>query len=830
MARIAREGATHSEAMVESQDASSGLIPVHDALVLLDQLAEAAEPAPLVGVHCVDQDGVVCYWSARSAELYGIDEAHAVGRPVASLLQPDSAAEHAALLDAVWRSGQPAPARDWRLHSVVGRALWICSTALPLRRGGQVLQVFCMDIDVTARKQEDQAMTVSPGHFREMYQRSEDAILLLHGDRIGDVNPATLRMFKCAGKEAMAGRSLADFSPLRQPNGQLSARAGERASKMAEGDDNLRYEWRFLNCAGGLFWAEVLMTSISAGEERLSYVVVRDISARKQAERTLHLAAQVFENSRDAIVLTDQGQHIIAVNQAYSDITGYSADDMLGEPVSAYRSGVEDDAFYRQLWHQMRVSGHWQGEITARRKQGELFPAWLSLTTIRDSEGRLSNYMGILSDITDRKKTEQHTRHLAEHDFLTDLPNRVLLLDRLSLALAAARRNQTMLAVLFVDLDHFKDVNDTLGHQVGDNLLKEIAGRLVRCVRGADTVSRQGGDEFLIILADIGGVDQAAHVAASVLQAIGQPYQLGPHQLQVSASIGVSLYPNDGDGMDQLVRNADIAMYHAKENGRNAFQFFNGDMHVQIAERVALENGLRMALRRQEFELAFEAQIDLASGQPVGMEALLRWRHPEQGLLPPERFMTVAEDAGLMVPIGAWMLHQACREAQRWRLAGHALAVAVKLSAAQFAQKDLPAGVGAALGAAGLPPQALELEVNEAIILRSGAPAQDMLQRLHALGVRLTIDEFGTGYSSLGRLGDAPVEKLKIDRSFVAAGGDGDVASAIIAMARSLKMLVIAEGVETDEQLDFLRSQGCDQYQGPLAADHLPAAITALLA
>jgi diguanylate cyclase (GGDEF)-like protein len=387
-----------------------------------------------------------------------------------------------------------------------------------------------------------------------------------------------------------------------------------------------------------------------------------------------------------------------------------------------------------------------------------------------------------------------------------------------------------MLAVLFVDLDHFKDVNDTLGHQVGDQLLKEIAGRLVCCVRGADTVSRQGGDEFLIILADIGGVDQAAHVAASVLQAISQPYQLGPHQLQVSASIGVSLYPNDGDGMDLLVRNADIAMYHAKENGRNAFQFFNGDMHVQIAERMALENGLRMALRRQEFELAFEAQIDLASGQPVGMEALLRWRHPEQGLLPPERFMTVAEDAGLMVPIGAWVLHQACREAQRWSLAGHALAVAVKLSAAQFAQKDLPAAVGAALGAAGLPPQALELEVNEAIILRSGAPAQDMLQRLHVLGVRLTIDEFGTGYSSLGRLGDAPVEKLKIDRSFIAAGGDRDVASAIIAMARRLKLVVIAEGVETDEQLDFLRGQGCDQYQGPLAADHLPAAVAALLA
>ncbi|WP_229417211.1 EAL domain-containing protein [Massilia sp. Root418] len=798
------------------QQPQPAAVPVPDALDLISRLIDTVEPSQLVAVHCMDETGKVLFWNRSCAELYGIPAADALARPLADLLSYERAEEYEQALADAWRSGRARPARDWQVSTAAGRRLWVSSTLFPVTQDGVVRQMFCVDADITARRLQEDALRAAGENFLQLYLRSNDAILMLQGERISDLNPAALALFKCGNREEMVGHRLRDFSTPQTPPGPDMPLPGADDDRQA--DSSLRYDWRFLNCAGEAFWAEVLMTSISLDHGYLFYVVVRDISARKQAERTLHLAAQVFENCRDAIVLTDRHRYIIAINRSYTLITSYAAEEMLGRPLALRRSGQDAHDFQRQVWQEMDATGHWQGEVSCRRKNGELFPGWLSLTTIRDSADRVSNYMGMLSDITDRKRSEDHTRHLAEHDFLTDLPNRVLLLDRLSLGLAAARRNHTMLAILFIDLDRFKEVNDTLGHQVGDELLKEIAARLVKCVRGADTVSRQGGDEFLIILADIGGVDHAAHVAGSVLSAISQPFQLGPHALHVSGSIGISIYPNDGDGIEQLIHNADVAMYHAKESGRNGFQFFNADMHAQIAERVQLENGLRQALRTQEFELAFHAELDIASGAPVGVEALLRWRHPELGLLRPERFMGAAEDAGLMVPIGNWVLQQACRSARRWHEAGFRLAVAVNLSAAQFAQKGLPASVRDALAQSGLEPGCLELELTEAIIMKGGAAARDTLQALHGLGVRLAIDDFGTGYSRLGHLKDYPVHKLKIDRSFIhTLDGNTAVITAIVAMARSLNMVAIAEGVETQEQLNFLRSVGCHQYQGYLA-------------
>jgi len=809
--------------------AASDTIAVPDALNLISRLIDTVEPSQLVAVHCMDEAGCVLFWNSACADLYGIACADALGQPLASLLEFEQAGEHAAALADAWRSGRAKPARDWQVSTAGGRRLWINSTLFPVAQDGAVRQVFCVDADITARRLEDEALRMAGASFRHLYLRSSDAILMLQGERITDLNPAAMALFRCRQREDIVGRRLRDFSTQQPPDGEQQA----GPPGMDEGaGGSLRYDWRFLNCAGEAFWAEVLMTSVSLDHGYLFYVVVRDISARKQAERTLHLAAQVFENCRDAIVLTDRERRIIALNRSFTQITGYAAEAMLGQPLQLRRSGVDAHDFQRQVWQAMDAAGHWQGEVSCRRRGGELFPGWLSLTTIRDSADRVSNYMGMLSDITDRKRDEDQTRHLAEHDFLTDLPNRVLLLDRLSQALAAARRNHTMLANLYIDLDRFKEVNDSLGHHVGDQLLKEVAARLVNCVRGADTVSRQGGDEFLIILSGIGGVDQAAHVAGSVVGAIARPFQLGPHALHVSGSVGISLYPDDGDGIEQLINNADVAMYHAKESGRNGYKFFNADMHAHIAEREQLENGLRLALRERQFELAFHAEVEIASGAAVGVEALLRWRHPELGLLRPERFMAAAEEAGLMVPIGNWVLQQACRSARRWRDAGHSLVVAVNLSAAQFAQKNLLEVVREALAASGLEPASLELELTEAIIMKGGSAAHAALDALHALGVRLTIDDFGTGYSRLGYLKDYPVDKLKIDQSFVATlDGNTAVIGAIIAMARSLHMLAIAEGVETQEQLDFLRSVGCDQYQGYLADAQVQAgALGQLLA
>jgi diguanylate cyclase (GGDEF)-like protein len=427
--------------------------------------------------------------------------------------------------------------------------------------------------------------------------------------------------------------------------------------------------------------------------------------------------------------------------------------------------------------------------------------------------------LALMRGVSDRRRSEARTRHLAEHDFLTDLPNRVLLLDRMSLALAAARRRGSMLAILFLDLDRFKNINDTLGHHIGDLLLKEVAARLVKCVRSVDTVSRQGGDEFVIILADIGGIDQAAHVAATILQAFEQEFVLEPHRLHITTSIGVSIFPGDGADIDTLMKNADLAMYHAKESGRNSYQFFSPEMNAQIVERVAFENELRRALAEQQFVLEYEAQIDIDSGRPLAAEALIRWRHPSLGLLRPERFIGVAEDSGLMVPIGRWVLEQACREAQRWREAGQPLVVSVNLSQTQFLQRDLADSVQAALAASGLPPALLELELTEAAIMKHSTIAHARLAALRALGVRLTIDDFGTGYTRVGHLREYPVDKLKIDHSFVYGilDGDGAPVIAIIAMAHSLGLKVLAEGVETEHQLLFLRQHGCDQYQGRYA-------------
>jgi diguanylate cyclase (GGDEF)-like protein/PAS domain S-box-containing protein len=533
-------------------------------------------------------------------------------------------------------------------------------------------------------------------------------------------------------------------------------------------------------------------------------------------------------------VLADRERRIVAVNRAYGAITGHTPAEALGRSLLQYRLGIEDEPLYRQAWAEAGLHGHWQGEAWAVRRGGERYPVWLALAAITAGDG--GSYMLTLSDISDRKRSEAHTRHLAEHDFLTDLPNRVLLLDRLSLALTAARRRNSMLAILFLDLDRFKGINDSLGHHIGDLLLQEVAARLVRCVRAVDTVSRQGGDEFVIILADIGGIGQAAHVAATVLQAMAQEFVLDGHRLQVSTSIGVSIYPNDGADIDTLIKNADLAMYHAKQGGRNGFRFFNPDMHAQIARRAGFENELRQALLRDEFTLDYQAELELASGRPMGAEVLLRWRHPVHGLLLPGRFMAVAEEGGLMVGIGDWVLRQACLAARRRQQAGTPLVLAVNLSPAQLLHKGLVDSVRGALAESGLAPALLELEITEASLMVQGGAALSHLHALHALGVRLTMDDFGTGCTRLGQLKDYPVNKLKIDRSFIAqldSGSPGRIGSeamvgALIALARSLGLTAVAEGVETARQLAVLRRLGCQRYQGRHAAQAAPQALQGL--
>ena len=799
-----------------------------NALELLSSIVTAIESMPMVAVRSIDRNATVCFWNMTSAQLYGTPPQQAIGQPLRTLLSyGDKEADFCAELEKIWQTGKPCPACDWHVRTSGGKALWIYSAMFAVLHDGEPQQIFCMDVDITERKQEEITLLLVGGNFHQLFEKSADAILLIQDERIADANPAAIALFEYDGKQQMLGHGLGDFSPLQQPSGESSQELNRKMALCASADGNRRYDWRYLSYRGRSFWAEVLLTSVTLDHRALFYAIIRDISARKMAERSLYLAAQVFENSRDAMLVTDERRRIISINRAYTDVTAYGPDEMIGKLLAVSRSEAEDPAFSRQVWTQIAATGYWQGEVCAKRRNGLAFPAWLSLTVIRDRSAAISNYMGILTDITDRKKTEERTRHLAEHDFLTDLPNRVLLMDRLSLALMAARRKHSMLAILFLDLDDFKSINDTLGHHVGDLLLKEVARRLLKCVRAIDTVSRQGGDEFVIILADIGAIDQAAHIAGSVLQAVMQVCHIGEYALNVSTSVGISVYPSDGSDIEALIKNADIAMYHAKDKGCNRFQFFNPEMNAQVVERATFANGLRNALDGDQFTLEYQPQIDIASGAVVGAEALIRWQHPQLGLLLPERFIGAAEECGLIIPIGNWVLEQACLQARIWHDAGHPLAVAVNLSVAQLMQNNLQQSVAAALQACALPPCLLELELSEAIMLKGGANVAETLGGLRRLGVKLSMDQFGTGYSRLSSLKNYPIDKLKISRPFIAQitgkPGDSAIITTIIAVARSMKMKVIAEGVETTAQLDFLRSQGCDEYQGYLASLPLPA-------
>jgi diguanylate cyclase (GGDEF)-like protein/PAS domain S-box-containing protein len=555
----------------------------------------------------------------------------------------------------------------------------------------------------------------------------------------------------------------------------------------------------------------------------------RDASARMAAESQLRLAARVIARSGEGIIIADADGRIIDVNSAFENITGYSREESIGRNPNFLSSGRQDSAFYAKMWQALNGEGFWQGEIWNRRKNNEVFPEWLSLSAIRDDAGVVTNYVATFSDVTEARAREARIQHMAHHDFLTGLPNRFLLTDRFRQVAAAAERNNSRFAVLFIDLDRFKNVNDTLGHSVGDQLLRDVAARLGSMVRGTDTISRQGGDEFLVLLGEIDAPEAAAMVARKLMQVLSEPFVLDGHPVTMTPSIGIAISPEDGSDLDSLLKHADLAMYDAKQQGRNNYQFFRREMNARSLELLLMESDLRQALRKSEFELHYQPQISVKDGRPLGLEALLRWRHPERGLVSPADFIPMAEETGLILPIGQWVLNTACQQLAQWRANGWPdLCVAVNLSAAQFRQQDLLGQVKMALSAAHLPAEALELEVTESILMIDADGTAKMLHALNAMGVRLSIDDFGTGYSSLAYLKRFSVSTLKVDRSFVQGIGsdneDAAICTAIIGLARSLRLSVVAEGVETQAQYDWLAKAGCHIIQGYFTGRPAPAA------
>ncbi|HYG91768.1 MAG TPA: EAL domain-containing protein [Azospirillum sp.] len=557
--------------------------------------------------------------------------------------------------------------------------------------------------------------------------------------------------------------------------------------------------------------------------------IVQDITERKRAEEQLELAASVFSNTQEGIVVTNPEGIIVSVNRAFTNITGYAAEEAVGRKVDLLRSGYQDEAFYEAMWQELRGTGFWQGEVWNRRKSGEAYLQWESISTITGADGRPKHHVAIFSDITEIRRKDETLRYQAYHDVLTGLANRTLLQDRLEQALSFARRARTPVAVLFLDLDRFKLVNDSLGHAIGDELLKTAAMRITACLSHDETVARTGGDEFAVVLTECASTADVAHQAERLIEALAEPYTLHGHMVHVGASIGIGIYPQDGADVASLMRNAHAAMFTAKEAGSNTFHFFDASMNSHAVERLDLEANLRRAVQKGELALHYQPQIVLDCRSLRGVEALIRWDHPEQGLIPPSRFIPLAEETGLIVPIGEWALLEACRQAKAWRNAGIPLAqMAVNVSARQFQDAHFVRRVTEILAETGLSPAALEIEVTESVVMAHPDRAARILGDLREMGLTISVDDFGTGYSSLSYLKRLPISALKIDRAFVRDIGedtrDQAIVEAIIALGRSLDLTIVAEGVETEQQLAFLAAHGCHCAQGYYFARPLPPA------
>ncbi len=615
----------------------------------------------------------------------------------------------------------------------------------------------------------------------------------------------------------IAGRRFGEIASLNV--GEAQAAALQAAIAQAVGGAAVTNELTLVRPDHGTITLELSIRPIPRTRSAAPNLLVegRDITMRKAAEDKLHLAAAVFEQAREGFVIADRDGRVVTVNQAFWDISGYGADELQGQQTAALGFGIGRRDVRRQVRAALQTSGHWQGEVRTSRKDGSLYTCWAAITQQRDASGAVTHYIGILNDITQFREVERNLVRLAHVDTLTDLPNRSLLADRVGQLTSVSRRDHRPFTLMFMDLDQFKNINDTLGHSVGDALLAEVARRLQGSLRECDTVARLGGDEFAVLLP---GADAAGSelVATKLLERLAEPCMVQGHELSMTMSIGIATYPSDGDDYEILSRNADTAMYRAKHEGQATWRFFAAGMQQRSARQLQLESALRRALERNELLLHYQPQLDGDGETLVGVEALLRWKHPEFGMVSPAEFIPLAETSGQIVAIGEWVLRTAVTQLKAWMDAGvPPMVVAVNLSAVQFRHPALPDTVLRALTDAGLPAQYLELELTESVTANPAA-AISMMDALHGLGVRLSLDDFGTGYSSLSHLKRFPLHTLKIDQSFVrdidTDPDDRAIVQAIIQMARALELQTIAEGVETDAQHQFLRREGCDMMQG----------------
>jgi diguanylate cyclase (GGDEF)-like protein/PAS domain S-box-containing protein len=689
--------------------------------------------------------------------------------------------------------------------------------------------------DVTKRKRSEELLQNSENKYRVLFENSADANWLMDETGFLDCNSAALEMFGYSAEAPMLHP--ADISPPTQPDGMSSRTAADQRIAAAFLNGMERFEWMHQRKNATVFPAEVCLTALTLSGRPTLLATVRDITERKRVEeallfKTALLEAQA-ETTIDGILAVDESDHIVLANRQFglhfgiTDEMLSTGDDQIVRQHVADR--VEDPEAYIARVKYLNDHRDEKSRDEIKFKNRKVFDRYSA--PLVDSRSRYRGRIWYFRDITERKVAEERIQYLAYYDALTGLPNRALLQDRLTKTLAGARRQKDKVALLFLDLDGFKNINDSLGHPIGDLLLQEIAQRLKTWGRERDTVARLGGDEFLILLTDIKDAPDAAVAAERLMDAMTTEFVVQGHSFKVSCSIGISIFPEHGANSETLISRADAAMYSAKESGRDNFRFFTEDMNAQALERLTLENGLRVALNKEELFLVYQPQMDVATGRITGLEALLRWQHPDLGLVPPDKFIRIAENSGLIVPIGEWVLRTACAQAQKWQAEGlPPVTIAVNVSAIQFRQEGFCGFIRKVLQETGLAPQYLELELTESLLLANADLMLSVIQELKAMGLALAIDDFGTGYSSFAYLRQFRVSKLKIDRLFIRDVAidpdDAAITAAIISMAKSLRLKVIAEGVENEAQMSFLRAHHCDEIQGyyfskPLAGENV---------
>jgi diguanylate cyclase (GGDEF)-like protein/PAS domain S-box-containing protein len=685
--------------------------------------------------------------------------------------------------------------------------------------------------EMEARKRAEKALAESEANFRALTENANVGILVNHQGKHVFANTRLLQMLDYTLEELRT----TGIKELVHPDDydHVMSRFRER---MDGRPVTPVYETRFLSRQGREVPVEVSAAKTTWQGEPAGLVFLLDISERRRTEAQMHKLSSAIEQTADAVTITDRSGIIEYVNPAFEHMTGYTRAEAIGKTPRLVKSDKQGAPFHEQLWQTILAGQVFSEVFINRHKNGNLYYEEKTITPLKDDDGRVTHFVATGKDVTERMQTQERLQYMAQHDALTELPNRVLLLDRLKQALARARWHERIVALLFIDLDRFKTINDTLGHETGDLLLQQLATRFSSSVRSGDTVARFGGDEFVILLDDVANENDIRSIALKVLSALVPAFQIDDQNLYITASIGISLYPNDGEDSTTLLKHADIAMYRAKELGKNTYQFYSADMSARAFERLTLESSLRHALERNELRLHYQPVFDVESGGIISVEALLRWQHPDFGLVLPNDFIPLLEETGLIVQAGEWVLDTACAQLRAWHQAGWPqLRLAVNLSPRQFqAEGHLTNTLERNLKALCCNPHLLELEITEGLLLQHAASTLAILDRMQTMGLRLAIDDFGTGYSSLGYLRRFPIDSLKIDRSFVhdipEDEDDSAITTAIIVLAQSLKLDVIAEGVETEAQRDFLRARGCHMMQGLLFSRPLPAEeITTLL-